>query len=191
MRYGATSRGTDRWEAMSVADAAQLTWQRAWDVAAPTIGVEEGLTVLMDRYERPLYTYLVTLLRDEDVAMDCVQDTFIRAYEHLKKGREVTRNWLYTVARNRAMDEFRRRRFVRPELEVLERVPIGDTPIENSIDVQRALERLSPQDREVLYLYEIAGFKTAEIGAMLGVRGAAIRQRLSRARERFRQLYEP
>ena len=44
-------------------------------------------------------------------------------------------------------------------------------------------------DREVLYLFDVAGFKTDEIGAMLGVRGSAVRQRLSRARERFRLLY--
>jgi RNA polymerase sigma-70 factor (ECF subfamily) len=60
---------------------------------------------------------------------------------------------------------------------------------DESLAVQQVLERLSPPDREVLYLFDVAGFKTDEIGAMLGVRGTAIRQRLSRARERFRLLY--
>jgi RNA polymerase sigma-70 factor (ECF subfamily) len=174
---------------MSVGDATQLTWGPGREAAA--VAAEEALLRFMEHYERPLYTYLLTLLRDGDTAMDCVQDTFIRAYEHLRKGREVTRNWLYTVARNRAMDEYRRRRFVRPELERLERTPALDSPTERRMDVRRALESLSPVDREVLYLYEVAGFKTAEIGDMLGVRGAAVRQRLSRARERFRQVYEP
>jgi RNA polymerase sigma-70 factor (ECF subfamily) len=55
--------------------------------------------------------------------------------------------------------------------------------------VESVLAQLSPQDREVLYLFDVAGFKTDEIGAMIGVRGTAVRQRLSRARDRFRLLY--
>ena len=55
--------------------------------------------------------------------------------------------------------------------------------------MESVLAQLSPQDREVLYLFDVAGFKTEEIGSMLGVRGTAIRQRLSRARERFRLIY--
>jgi RNA polymerase sigma factor (sigma-70 family) len=55
--------------------------------------------------------------------------------------------------------------------------------------VEQLLSRLAPLDREVLYLFAVAGFKTDEIGAILGVRGAAVRQRLYRARERVRELW--
>ena len=64
-----------------------------------------------------------------------------------------------------------------------------DQANDQRLAVQQALEKLSASDREVLYLFDVAGFKTDEIGDMLGVRGAAIRQRLSRARERFRTAY--
>lgn len=161
-------------------------------LAAPggaTETAEDDLALLMVRHERSLYTFMLTLLRDHDTALDCTQDTFVRAYEHLDQGKTVNRNWLYTVARNRAMDEFRRRRRVQPELDALEQVPVVHESIEGTIDVQHVMERLPEPDRELLYLFEIAGFKTDEIGAMLGVRGSAIRQRLYRARERFRLLY--
>jgi RNA polymerase sigma-70 factor (ECF subfamily) len=117
-----------------------------------------------------------------------VQDTFVRAYENLRKGNPVNTPWLYKVARNRAMDEFRRRRKVDPEMEKLEALPVHE-PTDQVMAVQQVMSQLSPQDREVLYLFDVAGFKTDEIGAMLGVRGTAVRQRLSRARERFRLLY--
>lgn len=151
--------------------------------------VEESLVALMDRYERPLYAYLMAILHDADAALDCAQDTFLRAYEHLSRGKTINARWLYTVARNRATDEFRRRRHLHREPEVLEQAAIAHHSIEGSLDVQRIMDQLSPADREVLYLFEIAGFKTDEIGAMLGMRGSAVRQRLSRARERFRTLY--
>jgi RNA polymerase sigma-70 factor (ECF subfamily) len=150
--------------------------------------LEDRLVQLMNDHERPIYNFLLVLLRDSDVALDCTQDTFLRAYENLRKGKPVNTSWLYTVARNRAMDEFRRRRRVQPELETLEHLPVHE-PTDLAMAVRQALAKLPPVDREVLYLFDVAGFKTDEIGAMLGVRGTAIRQRLSRARERFRVLY--
>jgi RNA polymerase sigma-70 factor (ECF subfamily) len=150
--------------------------------------IEAQLIQLMSDHERSIYNFLLTLVRDPDVTSDCVQDTFVRAYENLRKGNPVNTPWLYKVARNRAMDEFRRRRKVDPEMEKLEALPVHE-PTDQVMAVQQVMSQLSPQDREVLYLFDVAGFKTDEIGAMLGVRGTAVRQRLSRARERFRLLY--
>ena len=150
---------------------------------------QDCLISLMDRYERGLYSYLLTLLRDPETARDCAQDAFMRAYEQLQRGKPVNGNWLYTVARNRAIDSFRARRRLEPQSDLLEQIAVQQHSIEGAVDVQDVLALLSPQDRELLYLYEIAGFNTEEIGAMVGVRGTAIRQRLSRARERFRRLY--
>lgn len=149
---------------------------------------ENHLVRLMTEYERPIYTFLLTLVRDTDVALDCTQDTFLRAYENLVKGKPVNAAWLYTVARNRAMDEFRRRKRVEPDIETLEQQAVEHST-DKILAVKAALEKLSPQDREVLYLFDVAGFKTDEIGKMLGARGTAIRQRLSRARQRFRIAY--
>jgi RNA polymerase sigma-70 factor (ECF subfamily) len=156
--------------------------------AGAAVSAENHLVHLMDEHERAIYNFMFGLLRDTDRALDCTQDTFVRAYEHLRKGKAINAAWLYTVARNRAMDEFRRNKRVQPDLDALEGVPVHHKTDE-SLAVQQVLECLSPPDREVLYLFDVAGFKTDEIGAMLGVRGTAIRQRLSRARERFRLLY--
>jgi RNA polymerase sigma-70 factor (ECF subfamily) len=152
-------------------------------------GSEDQLVRLMNDYERPIFNFLLTIVRDPDVALDCTQDTFLRAYEHLNKGREIKAAWLYTVARNRAMDEFRRKRRTETDIEALEQVPVEEQPVEDRLAVEAAIAQLSEGDREVLYLFDVAGFKTDEIGKMLGVRGSAIRQRLSRARTRFRVAY--
>jgi RNA polymerase sigma-70 factor (ECF subfamily) len=173
-------------------------WQTAEGVITPVLemgratddvlSVDDQLVRLIDEHERAIYNFLLALVRDADVALDCAQDTFIRAYENLRKGRPVNAPWLYKVARNRAMDEFRRNKRVQPDTESLDLVPVHE-PTEHNLAVREAFSRLSASDREVLYLFDIAGFKTDEIGAMLGVRGTAIRQRLSRARERFRHVY--
>ncbi|GAC1413099.1 MAG: sigma-70 family RNA polymerase sigma factor [Mycobacterium sp.] len=150
--------------------------------------VDDELVGLMNLYERPIYNFLLTLLHDPEVALDCAQDTFLRAYENLQKGRPVNSAWLYKVARNRAMDHFRRQRHTQSDDEALENVAVHEST-DRVLAVQAVLAEMSTADREVLYLFDVAGFKTDEIGSMLGVRGSAIRQRLSRARERFRTLY--
>ena len=55
----------------------------------------DALAGLMRELEAPLYRLLVVLTGDRDVALDCVRDTFTRAYEHLRKGRTVTTPWPY------------------------------------------------------------------------------------------------
>jgi RNA polymerase sigma factor (sigma-70 family) len=86
------------------------------------------------------------------------------------------------------MDEFRRGSKFRPESDPTDVVQVHE-PTDRNLAVRQAFSELSPSDREVLYLFDVAGFKTDEIGQMLGVRGSAIRQRLSRARVRLRQAY--
>lgn len=149
-----------------------------------------ALVALMDRYERKLFTYLITMLRDEDTVMDCVQDTFVRAYDSLRRGSAVNAKWLYTVARNRAMDEFRRDRRLEHDEGTLTRLEWSGPNVDQTLDIQAALERLPAHDREVIYLFEVAGFKTEEMGEMLGISGSAVRQRLLRARERLRHVLD-
>jgi RNA polymerase sigma-70 factor (ECF subfamily) len=142
---------------------------------------------LMSDHERPLSAYLNSLLQDSHAVRDCLQDTFLRAYLHLRNGRSIETAWLYRVAHNRAMDEYRRRPLLYAE--VVNAAPSHDRT-DRRMELQEAFDGLSQLDREVLFLYCYAGFKTEEIGERLGVSGAAVRQRLYRARDRFRSLYQ-
>lgn len=145
---------------------------------------------LMDRYEKPLFNFLRSLLGDRESAQDCAQDAFLRAYEHLQRDREVTAAWLYRVARNRAIDELRSRKRVRTDPESVEQ-RAGGAPYDALGPVHHALARLSVEDRELLYLFDIDGFAAADIGQMLGISRNAVYVRVFRARERFRKVYRP
>jgi RNA polymerase sigma-70 factor (ECF subfamily) len=151
---------------------------------------DDRLAQLMDESEGRLYGFVLTLVGDRDAAADCIQDTFLRAYDHLRKRKPVSVQWLYRVARNRAMDEHRRRKVGdRKHANLGTHAPTFGESAETAGDVRRALSALSPEDREVLYLYTVDGFSGEEIGAMLGIRPDAVRMRISRARRRFRTAY--
>lgn len=160
------------------------------DTLVETAGIDAELVHLMNQHERALYNFLLLLVHEPEVAKDCVQDTFLRAYEQLRKEKPVNAAWLFTVARHRAIDRFRKERRTQSAGDTLEQIPSSHRP-ERSADVRVILQALPPGDRDVLYLFEVAGFKTDEIGTMLGIRGSAVRQRLYRARERFRAMYGP
>jgi RNA polymerase sigma-70 factor, ECF subfamily len=152
---------------------------------------DEQLEELISRYERGLVSYLSMLLGERDLALDCAQDSFLRAYENLHRGKPVTAAWLWKVARNLAFNEIRRRkRSDRPGSDWEEMPDALAGERERVLRVRRALDALPPDDREVLYLFSVDRFHTHEIAAMLGVQPGAIRMRLVRARRRFQQAFE-
>jgi RNA polymerase sigma-70 factor, ECF subfamily len=163
------------------------------DTQEPIAGselVRAELIRLLDHYEQSLFAFLIVLSGNEHTASDLVQDTFLRAYENLARGKPVTVQWLYKVARNRAMDEFRRQRREHVRTEPIDNASTEDVDYsDRTAEVHRALLQLSPDDREVLYLAEVDGFRSKEIAQMLGILPGTVRMRLSRAHVRFRKAY--
>lgn len=151
--------------------------------------VREQTVTLLDRYEMPLYNFLLALTRDRDLAQDCVQQAFLLALEHLRKGKSVNSSWLYKVARNKALDDFRRRAQFDLDSKSL------DSALQQSENVEasktwRALAQLAADEREILHLYDVDGFSAQEIGHMVQRRPGAIRMRVLRAREHLKRALE-
>ncbi|MGI8968619.1 MAG: RNA polymerase sigma factor, partial [Chloroflexota bacterium] len=87
---------------------------------------EERLASLMREYGTSLFNFLLVLTRERELALDCLQDTYARAYENLRRGKSVNQQWLYRVARNRAIDDFRRQRQVRTNVPEMEEIPMPE-----------------------------------------------------------------
>lgn len=144
----------------------------------------------MDQHEQPLYAFLLALSGSTQLAADCAQDTFIRAYEQLCKRKLVTRAWLFRVARNRTVDAFRQQEREKRKAHAL-RDMRGEHKIDESYSesARCALLQLSVEDRELLYLWAVDRWTGEEIAALLGIRTDAVYMRLSRARSRFKDAY--
>lgn len=152
---------------------------------------EKQLVELMNRYQQPLVSYVSLLLRDHHLGRDVAQETFVRAYQNLCNERPVNARWLWTVARNLALNELRARKRRGGGEDVLEQT-LDETTCESDEvrAVRQALDGLSAEDREVLYLHIVDRFQTEEIASLLGTRATAVRMRLVRARRRFRAIYK-
>jgi RNA polymerase sigma-70 factor (ECF subfamily) len=163
------------------------------DPVRPVVGgdaAETQLVELMNRYQQPLVSYVTLLLRDHHLSLDVAQETFVRAYQNLCDERPVNARWLWTVARNLAINELRARKRHGGSEEILEQT-LDETTCESDEirAVRRAMDALSAEDREVLYLHIVDRFRSEEIASMLDTRATAVRMRLVRARRRFRAIY--
>src|SRR5579872_3899991 len=113
-----------------------------------TDAVRDAVEALMDRYELPLYNFLLSRTGNREVAQDCLQQTFLLSLEHLRKGRSLNAAWLYKVGRSKAIDELRRRQRMGGDPGVLDEIPSGEES-GRSAAVLRVLSRLTPEEGEI------------------------------------------
>jgi RNA polymerase sigma-70 factor (ECF subfamily) len=147
-----------------------------------------GFDLAYAAYAARVRGYLLRLCRDRTLADDLLQHTFMRLAEQGPELRPDSdlRAWLFTVAHNaytsyarklRLADDTPLEALTSPTPDVEARLLLGD--------VESALARLRPDDREVLLLVGVEGLEHDIAAEILGVRPAALRQRLSRARSRL------
>jgi len=164
--------------------------------SAEQAGTDAVFEQLFRDYRQPILNYVYRLVGDSALAEELTQQAFVQAYRALP-GLPVEANrraWLYRIATNVGYDHLRRRRIVQwlPLREGDGSPFVGDSPekVASQHDaVQRSLAQLPPSDRAVLILYGVQGYSTVEIGEMLGISQGAVKTRLCRAREKFRQAY--
>lgn len=142
-----------------------------------------------------IYGYLARMLRNDELAADLTQDTFIKAYRAYETlvDHDRARAWLYQIAGRTALDELRRRKIVRFVPWTGESRGTSASAEEQvlrarlSADLERALARIPPRQRQALLLSEVHDMTGLELANALGVSHVAARALLTRGRESLRQ----
>jgi RNA polymerase sigma-70 factor (ECF subfamily) len=152
---------------------------------------------LVERYQYRLVRYLIFLTARRESVEDWVQDTWVRVLDRANRydGRSRFDTWLFTIARNLAIDDLRRR----PSVSLDE---AGDRPLDTASpflsaarnqDAARlaaALGALEPIYREALLLRFIEDLSLQEIGQMTGAPVPTVASRIRRGLERLRLDWE-
>ena len=170
-------------------------------------GDQQAFEVLVQRYSRPLFTFICRFLGEYDAASDILQQVMLQLYLSLPKLRtgEPLKAWLYQVARNRCLDELRRKRamhFSELEKEIDEeeqslveimqdRSPLPEEVVERR-DVQdillKAIRALPPKFRAVVLLRYAAQLSYAEIGRVLNMPEATAKTYFQRVKPLLRNV---
>jgi RNA polymerase sigma-70 factor (ECF subfamily) len=156
------------------------------------------MRALHDEHAAALWGYCLRLTeRDHARAQDLAQETLLRAWQHpevLERGPSMVRGWLYTVARNIAIDQWRHRK-VRPETLTDELPEPRDDQDEVDALLQKwvvaeAMTRLSADHREVLRECYVLGRSVADAARRLGIPEGTVKSRTHYALRALRLALE-
>jgi RNA polymerase sigma-70 factor, ECF subfamily len=142
-----------------------------------------------------LRRYARALTRASDRADDLVQDTLLRALTklHLWQPGTDLRAWLFTIMHHQYVNTVRRemREAATVDVEHISSTLVATTDPtarRQLVELDRALARLSAEQREVLLLVGLEGMDYESVAQILNVPIGTVRSRLSRGRERLREL---
>lgn len=143
-----------------------------------------------------LRAYARSLSRNADMADDLVQDALLRAWASRAQYTEGTnfKAWMFTILRNRFLDQRRRNRTSETPIDDIVHVGLVTQPPQDTVvyfdDMARAFWRLSPNHREILMLVGTLGLGYDEAARVIGCAVGTIRSRLSRARNELQGRLE-
>ncbi|NLT98006.1 MAG: sigma-70 family RNA polymerase sigma factor [Christensenellaceae bacterium] len=161
-----------------------------------------ALEALLKLYEKRVYNIAYRYMNNEADAYDMAQEALIKVYRGIRsfKGQSAFSSWVYRLTVNTCLDGLRKRRKVPLSLDhVLENgasfeAGAGDSPeqcalsLESAEDIQRAINSLSDDHRQVVILRDIIGLTYEEIAYSLDISVGTVKSRLNRGRQRLREM---
>jgi len=173
-------------------------------------GKEAAYRELIRRYERPVFSLVLRMVRDRQLAEDLSQETFIKALNAIASYRPEYKfsSWIFKIANNAAIDHLRRR-----ELNTLSidgspnatsaedieatALQVGDkaeTPLaelearELGTAIEKAIGRLRPEYRSCIMLRHVEGLAYEEIAQLLDLPLGTVKTYIHRARHELRDM---
>ena len=164
-------------------------------IAKARRGDVESYNLLISRWDRRIFNYLLRLVKDREDARDLAQDVFLKAYQTLNTLEDPSKfsPWLYRIAHNEAYSLLRRNR---PETEMgeerVQSIPGRRMlPIEVGLAVSTALARLTEDQREAVVLKIYEGFKFEEMAEILETPVSTVKSRLYTALDLLKESLAP
>ncbi len=163
-------------------------------------GDADSFMHLIELYQKPVFNLCYRMLGNREDAEDAAQETFLRAYSHLKKYdfQRSFATWLLSIAAHHCIDQLRKNRINLVSLEDLVSGDISDplpTPERKVVQrdeqqkVQKILLQLSELDRAAIIFYYWYDMSYEEISETLHLSVSSVKSRLHRARKAMASLW--
>lgn len=153
-------------------------------VIAAQNGDADAFGELYSIYKNEMYRYACIVVGDADGAMDAVSDAVLEAFSGIGNLRNADsfKGWLFKILNAACRRQYNSGNSALPLLTDSGETDSGgiDTA-ELSIDLERALSSLAPEDRQIVMMRAVTGLGSREIGESLGMSDTAVRSRYSRA----------
>ena len=159
-------------------------------------GDVDAYNLLVSRWEKRIFNYLLRLVRNREDALDLCQDVLLKVYQNLRKLEDPARfaPWMYRIAHNEAYSMLRRKK-PEDDLETAQfEIPSMGShmlPVETALAVDAALRRLSEEQREAVVLKIYQGFKFEEMSEIFGCPMSTVKSRLYTALDLLKETLSP
>jgi RNA polymerase sigma-70 factor, ECF subfamily len=152
-------------------------------------GHPDHFRFLVQRYQRPLFAYLSSRLRDPLEAEEAAQESFVRAFLSLKKLRKPGSfyAWLMGIAGRVLKEQYRAQERRQRESAIAETLPAGDPGSGLEYPLEEAIGALPESYRQVILLRYYEGLSCQELATRLGMPLGTVTKTLSRAYALLRQ----
>jgi RNA polymerase sigma factor (sigma-70 family) len=152
---------------------------------------------IFDRYSTRIYNFAYRFVKTPEAAEDATQEVFVKMLRHAQQfhGDAKLSTWLFSIAANHCRDHLRKADNKNKESDdTLIHLPApGSSPEaelekkENEIRVRRALDLLTPEQREAILLSRYQGLSYADIAQIAGCSEGAVKTRVFRAMETLKK----
>ncbi len=149
-------------------------------------GDQHSLDILLARYSSNVYSYILMMVKNQDLAKDFLQETFIKVFESIKNGKYTDRGaflyWVIRIAHNLVIDYYRRNKNFptvsndAAEYDLFNSPKFADKNIEDLLvemqthnDLRDLIEKLPREQKEVVLLRHYGGLSFKEIAKITNV----------------------
>jgi RNA polymerase sigma-70 factor, ECF subfamily len=164
-------------------------------------GDDHAFGFLVEKYQKPVFSLCYRMLGNSRDAEDAAQESFIRAYMHLKKydPNRSFATWLLSIASHYCIDRIRKRQLPSVSMEALPAEIIADRNVPNPEAkfseasrkemIQDLIMELKPLDRAAVVLRYWHEYSEVEIAEALNITVSAVKSRLYRSRQALAKSY--
>jgi RNA polymerase sigma factor (sigma-70 family) len=145
---------------------------------------QSAFNYLYDNYSAAIYTNILNIVKDEQVAADVLQETFVKIWRQLdsydeKKSRLFT--WMMAISRNTAIDMLRSKDFRNQQqnLELDESVYKATSEMKmEDMGLRKVINALKPEHKNIVDLAYFGGYTHSEIAKLLDIPAGTVKTRL-------------
>ncbi|GHA30481.1 RNA polymerase sigma24 factor [Salinimicrobium marinum] len=150
------------------------------------------MRLLYDRYHQWIYNFFIQMIHDKDACEDLMQTTFYKAIKYRKsyKGGKFD-SWIFRIARNLGYDYFKeqKNRYIHEDCANITESTEENDGNEDIFKLKLVMQKLSPDEREILVLSRFQEMRYLQIAELLGSTENAVKVKAHRALKKLKKLF--